>query len=244
MRLAYAMKKEIPQHIAVIMDGNGRWANARHLPRVFGHRKGAEVLRELLKSAIKIGIPYMTFYSFSSENWNRSESEINDIMGLLRRYLQSELATFHEAGICLKVIGDRSRLAKDIILLIEDAERQTANNKKMTVVMALSYGGRQEIVHAAQKLALQVKDGDIDPADITETSFEKNLYTAGMPHPDLLIRTSGEMRISNFLLWQLAYSEMVFVEKNWPDFSEDDLLWAIEEYQKRDRRYGSAAETA
>ncbi len=226
------------------MDGNGRWAKARHLPRAFGHRKGAEALRELLKSAIEIGIPYMTFYSFSSENWNRPQSEINDIMGLLRRYLQSELATFHKAGIRLKVIGDRSRLADDIVLLIEDAERQTLNNDKLTVVMALSYGGRQEIVEAAQRIANQVKSGSLNPDQITENVFEQELYTRDIPDPDLLIRTSGEMRISNFLLWQLAYSEMVFVEKNWPDFSKNDLLTAIGEYQKRDRRYGSAAETA
>ncbi|WP_419901764.1 isoprenyl transferase [Kiloniella sp.] len=238
------MKKGIPNHIAVIMDGNGRWAKARHLPRAFGHRKGAEALRELLKSAIEIGIPYMTFYSFSSENWSRPQSEINDIMGLLRRYLQSELATFHKAGIKLKVIGDRSRLADDIVLLIEDAERQTASNDKLTVVMALSYGGRQEIVEAARNIALKVKSGSLDADELSEDLFEQELYTNDIPDPDLLIRTSGEMRISNFLLWQLAYSEMVFVEKNWPDFSKEDLLFAIEEYQKRDRRYGSAAETA
>ena len=226
------------------MDGNGRWAKARHLPRAFGHRKGAEALRELLKSAIEIGIPYMTFYSFSSENWSRPQSEINDIMGLLRRYLQSELATFHKAGIRLKVIGDRSRLADDIILLIEDAERQTSDNDKLTVVMALSYGGRQEIVEAARNIALKVQSGSLDATEISEELFEKELYTKDIPDPDLLIRTSGEMRISNFLLWQLAYSEMVFVEKNWPDFTKKDLLFAIEEYQKRDRRYGSAAETA
>ncbi|MEH6632126.1 MAG: isoprenyl transferase [Halopseudomonas aestusnigri] len=238
------MKIGIPNHIAVIMDGNGRWAKARHLPRVFGHRKGAEALRELLKSAIEIGIPYMTFYSFSSENWSRPQSEINDIMGLLRRYLQSELATFHEAGIKLKVIGDRSRLAGDITQLIEEAERQTFDNDKLTVVMALSYGGRQEIVDAARNVALKVKSGSLDATEISEKLFEQELYTKDIPDPDLLIRTSGEMRISNFLLWQLAYSEMVFVEKNWPDFTKKDLLFAIEEYQKRDRRYGSAAETA
>ncbi len=238
------MTKGIPQHIAVIMDGNGRWANARHLPRAFGHRKGAEALRELLKSAIKIGIPYMTFYSFSSENWNRPESEINDIMGLLRRYLQSELATFHKAGIRLKVIGDRSKLATDIVRLIEDAEMQTRDNTKMTVVMALSYGGRQEIVEATKNMVRKVKNGDLEIDEITETSFGQELYTSDIPDPDLLIRTSGEMRISNFLLWQLAYSEMVFIEKYWPDFSEKDLILAIEEYQKRERRYGSAAETA
>ncbi|MFD2207307.1 isoprenyl transferase [Kiloniella antarctica] len=238
------MIKGIPNHIAVIMDGNGRWAKARHLPRAFGHRKGAEALRELLKAAIDIGVPYMTFYSFSSENWNRPQNEINDIMGLLRRYLQSELATFHEAGIKLKVIGDRSRLANDIVALIEEAERQTSSNDKLTVIMALSYGGRQEIVEATRNIANKVKSGSLDPDEITSDLFENELYTNDIPDPDLLIRTSGEMRISNFLLWQLAYSEMVFVEKNWPDFSKQDLLFAIEEYQKRDRRYGSAAETA
>ncbi|MCZ4282026.1 isoprenyl transferase [Kiloniella laminariae] len=237
------MTKGIPNHIAVIMDGNGRWAKARRLPRAFGHRKGAEALRELLKAAIDIGIPYMTFYSFSSENWSRPQSEIEDIMGLLRRYLQSELATFHQAGIRLKVIGERSRLAKDIVQLIDDAEKQTAENDKMTVVMALSYGGRQEIVEASRQMAIQVLNNELSPDDITEELFGKSLYTKDIPDPDLLIRTSGEMRISNFLLWQLAYSEMVFVEKNWPDFTRDDLLWAIEEYQKRDRRYGAAAET-
>ncbi|WP_282608210.1 isoprenyl transferase [Pelagibius sp. Alg239-R121] len=234
---------EKPTHIAVIMDGNGRWANARGLPRTAGHRQGAESVRRTVKAAMKLGIPYLTLYGFSSENWSRPMAEVEDLMGLLRRYLRSELAKFHENGIRLQVIGQRDRLPGDIVRLIEDAEKTTKDNDQLTLVMALSYGGRQDITTAARRVAEAVAAGKIKPEELDETRFGSYLWTDGIPDPDLLIRTSGEQRISNFLLWQSAYSELVFVEKLWPDFDEDDLADAIREYQRRDRRFGAAADS-
>ncbi len=234
---------EKPTHIAVIMDGNGRWANARGLPRTAGHRQGAESVRRTVEAAMKLGIPYLTLYGFSSENWSRPMTEVEDLMGLLRRYLRSELAKFHENGIRLQVIGQRDRLPQDIVRLIEDAEATTRDNDKLNLVMALSYGGRQDITAAARRVAQAVAAGEVKPEDIDESLLGSNLWTNGIPDPDLLIRTSGEQRISNFLLWQSAYSEMVFVEKLWPDFGEDDLADAIREYQRRDRRFGAAADS-
>ena len=234
---------EKPTHIAVIMDGNGRWANARGLPRTAGHRQGAESVRRTVEAAIKLGIPYLTLYGFSSENWSRPMAEVEDLMGLLRRYLRSELAKFHENGIRLQVIGQRDRLPQDIVRLIEDAEATTRDNDRLNLVMALSYGGRQDITAAARRAAQAVAAGEIKPEDIDESLLGSYLWTDGIPDPDLLIRTSGEQRISNFLLWQSAYSEMVFVEKLWPDFGEDDLADAIREYQRRDRRFGAAADS-
>lgn len=238
------MTTALPRHIAFIMDGNGRWARRRGMPRTLGHQRGATALRDIIKSGIALGIEVMTFYSFSTENWNRPEEEVNDIMGLLRRYLRSELAEFHAAGVRLVVVGDRSRLAPDIVELIGDAETMTAGNDKMTVCMAISYGSRQEILRAVQRLATKVEVGEIAAAEVDEEVFTSELYTAGLCDPDLLIRTSGEQRISNFLLWQLAYAELVFVDKFWPDFKQADLVDAIEEYQKRDRRFGAALGTA
>ncbi len=232
---------EKPKHIAVIMDGNGRWANARGLPRTAGHRQGAESVRRIVEAAIKLEIPYLTLYGFSSENWSRPMAEVEDLMGLLRRYLRSELAKFHENGIRLRVIGQRERLPGDIVRLIEDAEATTRNNGRLSLVMALSYGGRQDITTAARRLAAAVAAGEIKPEEVDETRFGSYLSTHGIPDPDLLIRTSGEQRISNFLLWQSAYTELVFLEKLWPDFDEGDLADAIREYQRRDRRFGAAA---
>jgi undecaprenyl diphosphate synthase len=234
---------EKPTHIAVIMDGNGRWANARGLPRTAGHRQGAESVRRTVKAAMKLGIPYLTLYGFSSENWSRPMAEVEDLMGLLRRYLRSEIAKFHENGIRLQVIGQRDRLPGDIVRLIEDAEATTRDNDKLNLVMALSYGGRQDITNAARRAAQAIAAGEIAPEDLDEARFSSFLWTDGIPDPDLLIRTSGEQRISNFLLWQSAYSELVFVEKLWPDFDEDDLADAIREYQRRDRRFGAAADS-
>lgn len=234
---------EKPTHIAVIMDGNGRWANARGLPRTAGHRQGAESVRRTVEATMKLGIPYLTLYGFSSENWSRPMAEVEDLMGLLRRYLRSELAKFHENGIRLQVIGQRERLPADIVRLIEDAEATTRDNDKLTLVMALSYGGRQDITTAARRAAQAVAAGEIKPEDIDENRLGSYLWTDGIPDPDLLIRTSGEQRISNFLLWQSAYSELVFIEKLWPDFVEDDLADAIREYQRRDRRFGAAADS-
>ncbi len=232
-----------PTHIAIIMDGNGRWAKARGLPRAAGHRQGAEAVRRAVAGAIECGVQYLTLFSFSSENWKRPLEEIDDLMGLLRRYLRSDIAKLQEENIRLKVIGDRQRLPVDLVDLIETSERQTRANTRLTLTMAISYGGRQEIADAARRLAEQAAAGRLDPAEIDETLFSAQLLTAGIPDPDFLIRTSGERRISNFLLWQSAYSELVFVDKLWPDFSKDDLAAAIREYRQRDRRFGAAVGT-
>jgi undecaprenyl diphosphate synthase len=235
-----ATPRQAPAHVAIIMDGNGRWAAQRGLPRTAGHRQGAEAARRTVEGAIELGIPYMTLFSFSSENWKRPADEVRDLMGLLRRYLQSEIAELHKNGVRLLVIGDHEPLPDDIRRLIAEAESRTRENTRLNLTMALSYGGRQEIVAAARALARQVAEGRLDPEAIDEASFAGRLFTAGIPDPDLVIRTSGEQRISNFLLWQSAYSELVFVDTLWPDFSGDDLALAIKEYQRRDRRYGAA----
>ena len=232
-----------PRHVAIIMDGNGRWANARGLPRTLGHRQGAEAVRRCIAGAIEMGIPFLTLFGFSSENWRRPMAEVDDLMGLLRRYLQSEIAEFHKNGIRLRVIGERGRLPQDIVTLIDDAERHTAENRALNLVMALSYGGRQEITATARALAAAVAAGKLAPEDIDEECFAAGLLTAGIPDPDLLIRTSGEQRLSNFLLWQAAYSEFIFVDKLWPDFDKSDLEAAVAEFRQRERRYGAAAES-
>ncbi|MEX0923794.1 MAG: isoprenyl transferase [Rhodovibrionaceae bacterium] len=229
-----------PRHVAIIMDGNGRWASARGLPRTQGHRRGAEAVRRAVEAAVELGIEYLTLFGFSSENWKRPAEEVSDLMGLLRRYLQSEIAELHKEGVRLRVIGDRQRLAGDIVRLIEDAERRTAGNTRINVTVALSYGGRQEIVHAARRLAEDAAAGRLYPEAIDETVFAAQLFTFDIPDPDLLIRTSGEQRISNFMLWQCAYAELVFTETLWPDFGKDDLLAALRDFQNRERRYGSA----
>ncbi|MDH3230382.1 MAG: isoprenyl transferase [Alphaproteobacteria bacterium] len=229
-----------PTHIAVIMDGNGRWAESRGLPRIAGHKKGAEAVRRTLKAAARMGVSYLTLFGFSSENWNRPEGEVGDLMGLLRLYLQSEIDALNSNGVRLRVIGDRSRFDPDIIKLIDRAESETAGNSRITLVLALSYGGRQEIVRAARDLARQAAAGAVDPDAIDETTFAGALETAGIPDPDLLIRTSGEQRVSNFLLWQLAYTELVFTDVQWPDFCETELAAAIETYNRRERRYGAS----
>ncbi len=230
---------DVPLHVAVIMDGNGRWARARGLPRTAGHREGAEAVRRIIEGAVECGVKYLTLYSFSSENWKRPEEEVRDLMGLLRLYLRNELKTLGEKGVRLIVIGERERLAPDIRNAIADAEAKTADNTRLTLILALSYGGRREIALAARRLAEDVRDGRMDAGDIDEDSVAERLYTAGIPDPDLLIRTSGEKRISNFLLWQLAYAEFVFVDKLWPDFGKADLAGAIEEFTRRERRYGA-----
>ena len=229
-----------PVHVAIIMDGNGRWAKARGLPRVAGHKRGAEAVRRTVTGAAELGIQYLTLYGFSSENWKRPPAEIDDLMGLLRLYLNNEIDELDRKGVRLRVIGQRSRLQPDIVRLIEGAERRTAANRKLNLIVALSYGGRAEIAEAARCIAEGVRAGRIDPAAVDEDLFERFLYTADMPDPDLLIRTSGEKRISNFLLWQCAYAELVFLERLWPDFTRDDLESAITEYHGRDRRYGAA----
>ena len=232
-----------PNHVAIIMDGNGRWASARGLPRAAGHRQGAEAVRRTVTGAIELGVSYLTLYGFSSENWKRPVTEIEDLMGLLRRYLQGEIAELHKKGIRLRVIGERARLPRDIVRLIDEAEDRTAGLDRLLLVMAISYGGRQDILSAARNLAEQAAAGRLEPAQIDEEHLSSALSTHGIPDPDLVIRTSGEKRISNFLLWQSAYSELVFVDKLWPDFGKDDLAASILEYQQRDRRYGAVAKS-
>ncbi|CAO3444411.1 isoprenyl transferase [Azospirillum largimobile] len=228
-----------PGHVAIIMDGNGRWAKARGLPRTAGHKKGVDAVRRTVEAARELGIGTLTIFSFSSENWRRPEEEISDLMGLLRFYLRSEVAELHRAGIRLRVIGDRNRLSEDINRLIDNAEGLTRDNRVMTLVVALSYGSRLEIVHAARRLAEEVAAGRLSPDAIDEDALSARLYTADIPDPDLIIRTSGEKRISNFLLWQAAYAELVFVDTLWPDFTKRDLEAAIEEFHRRERRFGA-----
>src|SRR5471032_1823484 len=238
--LSTASTLKAPVHVAIIMDGNGRWAKARGLPRIAGHKRGAESVRRSVNGAVELGIEYLTLYGFSSENWKRPAAEVDDLMGLLRLYLVNEVNDLHRNGVRLRVIGQLARLHPDIVGLIDDAERRTAGNRKLNLTVELSYGGRAEIADAARHIAEQPRAGTLDPAAVDETVFARHLLTTGIPDPDLLIRTSGEKRISNFLLWQCAYAELVFLDRLWPDFTRDDLEFAIREYHGRDRRYGAA----
>lgn len=229
----------VPTHVAVIMDGNGRWARARGLPRTEGHRRGAESARAVIKEASRLGIKYLTLFGFSSENWKRPEGEVMDLMGLLRLYLRKELAELHKQGVRFRVIGDRARLPKDVQDLVGAAEERTRCNAGLNLVLALSYGGRAEIAATARALAEQVKAGTLAASDIDETLFAAHLETSDIPDPDLLIRTSGEQRLSNFLLWQTAYTEFVFTDTLWPDFGAEAFAQAIAAYQTRERRFGA-----
>lgn len=231
-----------PRHIAVIMDGNGRWAEARRLPRKAGHREGAEALRRLVEACLDRGIPYLTVYAFSLENWSRSESEVADLMDLLRRFMEKDIRELEDRGVRGRVIGDRARLDQDIQDKIVEAEERTKHLDAITVTMAVSYGGRQEMVAAAKALAEDVAAGRIKPEEVDENNFAAHLETTDLPDPDLLIRTSGEQRISNFLLWQSAYTEFAFLDVLWPDFDASWLARAIEIYRTRDRRFGGRAE--
>lgn len=228
----------IPRHIAIIMDGNGRWATARGLSRTEGHKKGAEAAQQAVEAARDLGVEFLTLFSFSSENWNRPSDEVADLMNLLRFYLRKETAEMHKSGARLLVIGDRVRLPDDIVKLIENAEEITRDNRKITVIIALSYGGRHDIVFAAKELARLAKADQVDIEKIDEDFFSQFLMTKGIPDPDLMIRTSGESRISNFLMWQLAYAELFFTHTLWPDFSKRDMEEAIAFYAGRDRRFG------
>ena len=232
---------EPPAHVAIIMDGNRRWARARGMPPIYGHRQGAESVRRAVEGCCTLGIRYLTLYAFSSENWRRPLGEVGGLMNLLRFYLQKEIGSLHENGVRVRVIGDRSRLEPDIRKLIEGAEELTLGNERLTLIVALSYGGRDELVRAARTLAGRVAEGVLDPEAIDEACIAGALYTAGIPDPDLLIRTSGEQRISNFLLWQLAYAEFVFLDIAWPEFTEAHLREAIEQFGERERRYGACA---
>jgi|SRR5579862_1737332 len=228
-----------PRHVAIIMDGNGRWAQARGLPRVAGHRRGADAVRRTVTAAGELGIEYLTLYGFSSENWRRPAAEVRELMRLLEYYLRAEVAELHEHGVRLRVIGQRERLPREALRLIEHAERLTAGNARLHLTVALSYGGRDEIAAAARRLAERARLGEIGADEIDEDSFGRHLYTVDLPDPDLLIRTSGEKRISNFLLWQCAYAELLFVDTLWPDFSRLDLENAIREFRGRERRFGA-----
>ncbi len=238
--LEHPQDREPPVHVAIIMDGNGRWAMARGQPRSLGHKQGAEAVRRAVRSAGELGIGYLTLFGFSSENWRRPAGEIDDLMGLLRFYLRREIAELHGNNVRFRMIGDRTRLAPDIVALIENAERLTAGNGGLVLTIALSYGGRQEIAQATRALAARAVAGEIDPAEIDEGMVAGALETSGIPDPDLLIRTSGEKRVSNFLLWQTAYSELVFLDVLWPDFSREHLEEAIHEFHRRERRFGTA----
>jgi undecaprenyl diphosphate synthase len=241
MSLPDASPPRLPRHVAIIMDGNGRWAQARGLPRAAGHRQGADAVRRTLVAAGDLGIPYLTLFGFSSENWKRPPDEVEALMGLLRHYLRSEIAELHRHGVRLRVIGELDRLAGDIAAMINNAETLTRDNDRMNLTIALSYGGRAEIVAAARAIATEVMQGKLTLDSIDETAIGRHLFTSELPEPDLLIRTSGEQRISNFLLWQCAYAELVFTKTLWPDFGRADLEEAVADYGGRERRYGASA---
>ena len=231
----------LPRHIAIIMDGNGRWARLRGLPRAAGHRAGAEAVRRTLRACIERGIGHLTIFAFSSENWRRPREEIDDLMGLLRFYLDKEIPNLRGRGIRLRFIGDRSLLTPDILAIMEKAESATAAEARLTATVALNYGARDEIVRTARELAAACGRGRLRAEEIDERLFASRLDTAGLPDPDLVVRTSGEQRLSNFLAWQAAYAELLFVPVLWPDFGRADLDAAIDEFQRRDRRYGAVA---
>ena len=231
-------ENRVPRHVAIIMDGNGRWAKARKLPRIAGHRAGAEAVRRVLRAANKLGIACVTLYAFSSENWKRPEEEINDLTGLMKQFLRSELDEIHNANIRLRIIGDHHAFEPEAAKMVDEAVARTAGNAGSTLVVALSYGSRDELARATRKLARDVQAGMLDPADITPERIDAELDTADLPPLDLLIRTSGEQRLSNFLLWQAAYAELYFTETLWPDFDEAALAAAIESFGRRERRYG------
>jgi undecaprenyl diphosphate synthase len=229
---------DCPRHVAIIMDGNGRWAASRGLPRTEGHRRGVEALRRVVRGAGELGVQVLTIFSFSSENWSRPAQEIGDLFGLLRRFIRNDLAELHRDGVRVRIIGEREGLESDIIALLTEAEELTRNNTRMTLVVAFNYGSRQEIARAARRLAADVAEGKLKVEDITAEALEEHLDTADIPDPDLIIRTSGEQRLSNFLMWQAAYSELVFVPIHWPDFDKAALRGAIEEFSRRERRFG------
>lgn len=227
-----------PRHVAIIMDGNGRWANERGLPRTVGHREGIEALRKTVRAAIELKIRYMTIYSFSSENWSRPAEEIDDLMGLMKRFIRRDLAELHQAGVRIVVIGERDRIDEDVLELIDEGCELTKANSTLTLVIAFNYGSRTEIAKAARRLARDVAAGRLTPDEIDTERMGNALDTAGIPDPDLLIRTSGELRLSNFLLWQAAYTEFEFLDIFWPEFSREHLEQALERFRSRDRRYG------
>jgi undecaprenyl diphosphate synthase len=234
--------KRLPRHVAIIMDGNGRWARARGLPRIEGHRRGKDAVRAVVETARRLGIPFLSLYAFSSENWNRPQEEVDALMGLLRRYLASELRKMMRNQVRLLAIGNLERLPRSVQEALRRNVEATRHNTGMTVVLAVSYGGREEIASAMRAMAREVRRGNLEPDDIDENVISSHLSTAGVPDPDLLIRTSGEMRVSNFLLWQIAYSELLVTPTLWPDFGEAEFVAALSHYQGRERRFGRTPE--
>ena len=226
------------QHVAIIMDGNGRWANARGLPRSMGHRRGVEAVREAVRAAGELGIQYLTLFAFSSENWRRPEAEVEELMGLLKHFIRRDLAELHKEGVRVRVIGERENLSSDIRALLEEAENLTRDNQRQTLVVAFNYGARDEVARAMRRVAAKYAAGQVELEGLTAEYLDEHLDTAGIPDPDLIIRTSGELRLSNFLLWQAAYSEFVFLPCLWPDFDRKAFEEAIADYFSRDRRYG------
>ena len=229
----------LPRHVAIIMDGNRRWARARLLPRVLGHHAGMRAVRAVVAAANDIGIPYLTLYSFSSENWRRDPHEVSDIMGLLRRFIREDLAQMHAKNVRLRFIGGRDRVSPDILKMLDDARSMTEANTGLNLTIAFNYGGQDEIVDAVRAIAAEARSGALDPASISRDTISQFLHTAGVPDPDLVIRTSGEQRLSNFLIWQSAYAEFVFTETLWPEFDKRALQDAIDEFAQRERRYGA-----
>jgi undecaprenyl diphosphate synthase len=237
-------KTSLPRHVAIIMDGNGRWARARHLPRTAGHVAGVSAVRTTVRAAAEIGLEYLTLYAFSSENWKRPPTEVNHLMGLFRSYFHGDIDELAARNVRIRIIGSRARVESDIRAMIEEGERRTASNSGLTLTFAFDYGSQEEIAAAARKMAIAARNGELDPNDITPDFFARHLSTAGIPDPDLVIRTSGERRLSNFLLWQSAYAELVFVDTLWPDFSRRQFLDALEAYARRERRFGSVTPEA
>ncbi len=233
---------KMPQHVAIILDGNGRWAKAKGMPRNYGHVQGAKTVETICEDAYKMGIQYLTVYAFSTENWNRPKDEVDALMKLLRNYMKTCLQTAKKNRMCVRVLGEKSRLDEDIRTRIEELETATRDNDGLHFQIAINYGGRDEIVRAARKLAQRVENGELSAGEITEELVEESLDTAGIPAPDLLIRTCNEQRISNFLLWQLAYTELYFTPVAWPDFTKEELRKAVEAYNHRDRRFGGLKE--
>lgn len=231
-------QQPVPRHIAIIMDGNGRWAQKRGLPRTLGHRQGAETVRRVVEASADAGVKYLTLFGFSTENWSRPADEVRELMSLMRHYVRGNVADLHKNGVRLRIIGERERIDPDVLAIVEQAEQLTSTNDRLHLTIAFSYGARQEIVMAVRKLAADVQAGKLIPEEIDVSTVNSALLTADLPDPDLLIRTSGEQRISNFLLWQLAYAELVFVDTFWPDFGKAELNEAIRTYQGRDRRFG------
>jgi len=229
----------IPRHVAIIMDGNGRWAKKKGLSRVRGHEEGTESVRVVVRESRSLGIEWLTLYAFSEENWKRPKYEVDTLMGILKRFLKSELNEMLENGIRFQTIGNTEKLPKDVQVILQDTIEKTSHNSDMTLTLALSYGGRQEISLSVQKIAEEIRSGALRIEEITEDLISNFLYTGGMPDPDLLIRTSGEYRVSNFLLWQIAYTEIYITPVLWPDFRKEEYLLAIKEFQKRERRFGS-----